>query len=115
MSRNSFTIRQNLLSVFELFSSLLTQVIDSKGSAKEMVGNWDEVLIDTKNQELKILYKKQVEEILRYAQDYISAIVWLLKYSDLSGLSGKTIEMKVLTNQLINNSSNESINSEKEL
>ena len=115
MSRNSFAIRQNLLSIFELFSTLLIQVINSKGTDQEMVGNWDEILMDTKIHESKTLYKKTVEIILKHAQEYISAIVWLLKYSDLSGLSGKVTEMKILTNKLINNSSNKNINSEKEL
>ena len=112
MSRNSFALKQNMLSSFEQFSTLLTQIMNSKGTAKEMVGNWEEVLLDPKNNEMKILCGKTVEEILYSAQDYISAVVWLLKYSDLSGLSGKVAEMKILTNKLINDPSNKNINSE---
>lgn len=110
ISRNVFTIKQNLLSVLEQFSALLTQIISSKGTAKEMVGNWDEVVLSTKTYEMRILYGKKIEEILQSAQEYISAVVWLLKHSDLSGLSGKVTDMKILTNKLINDSSNENTN-----
>ena len=115
MSRNAFTIKQNLTSVFEQFSSLLAQIISSKESAKEMVGNWDEVILNVKNHEMRILYGKKVEEILDSAQEYISAVVWLLKHSDLSGLSGKVTDMKVLTNKLINNAADKKIKAEKKL
>ena len=115
MARNSFAIRQNLLTVFGQFSDLLTQILASKGTDKEMVGNWTDVLLNTKNYETRILYGKTVEEMLFSAQDYMSAIVWLLKNSDLSGLSGKVTNMKILTNQLINDLDNKNTNPKKGL
>ena len=115
MARNSFAIRQNLSNVFDQFSTLLAQILASKGTDKEMVGNWDDVLLNAKIHEMRILYGKTVEEMLNSAQDYMSAIVWLLKNSDLSGLSGKVTNMKVLTNQLINDLDNKKTNPKKGL
>ena len=115
MSRTSFAIRQNLSTIFDQFSTLLTQIINSKGTNNDMVGNRDDVLLNTKIHEDRMLYGKTVEEMLNSAQDYISAIVWLLKNSDLSGLSGKATNMKILTNQLINDLDNENTNPKKGL
>lgn len=102
LSRNSFVVRQNLLSVFEQFNILLTQIITSEGTSKEIVGNWNEILLDAISAESKILYRKTVKEIFKSAQEYIAAVVWLLKHSDLSGLNGKVTGMQVLPNIIIN-------------
>ncbi|MGL5956590.1 MAG: hypothetical protein ACRC0X_08370 [Brevinema sp.] len=96
IARSSFNARQALLTILESYTALLSKIFSFKGKETDSIGNWQDKILSSKNQEQKILYSYTVEDILTIAYDFMSAMVWLLKYSDLSGLDGHIISLDVL-------------------
>ncbi|MGL4676197.1 MAG: hypothetical protein ACRCWI_00840 [Brevinema sp.] len=96
IARSSFNARQALQGILEAYTALLSKIFSCKGKGTDSIGNWGEAILTHKNQEQKILYGHTVEQILIIAYDFMSTMVWLLKFTDLSGLDGRIVKMIVL-------------------
>ncbi len=68
----------------------------SKGGTDDSVGNWDEAPLKNKNYIKKLFYGHTVKQILSVSYTFMSALVWLLKYSDLSGMNRHADKFYVL-------------------
>lgn len=101
ITRSSFQVRQSLTVLAFEYEKLFNKIISSKETPDDMLGNWTEKILTTKTYEHKLLYETTVEEIFSLSYEYMSALHWLLEYSDLSGLSGKIAKMAVLPNHLL--------------
>ncbi len=103
ISRSSYNARKMVIPVMEEYRTLFSRMLKSKGKEEDCIGNWDEILFNQKNQNHRALHGYKTEHIVSFAYAYIEAVVWLLKYSDLSGLDGATVAMEVLPDVARNN------------
>ncbi len=96
ISRSSFTARKMLMPILEEYRALFSRIMSFKGKEQDCIGNWDEIVLSSKNQETKALHGYNAEHVISFAYAYIDAMVWLLKRSDLSGLEGEITYMEIL-------------------
>lgn len=96
LNKMSFNARQALLVVFEQWVALLSKIRSQRGKHNDIIGNWDEMIIVNKTQEHRILYRYTVSEIVEFAYGFSCAIVWLLKYKELSGMESNVSVSEIL-------------------
>ncbi len=101
LSRSSYTARQHLLHAYTEYLDIFNKIVATRDKGDSIVENWEEELGQNKVHSHRVLFEKTVEDAINHTADYLGATCWLLRYSELSGLSGKLMDVTILPKDLV--------------
>ncbi|MGL4394400.1 MAG: hypothetical protein ACRCS8_04160 [Brevinema sp.] len=91
LSRSSFTVRQNLQTILYDFTQLIGRLVRSIDENNPLIGGTDQEIVLQKSFSDRIINGMTGKDALIKAHNLMAALLWMLKYGDLSGLSANMV------------------------
>ncbi|MGL4367103.1 MAG: hypothetical protein ACRCTQ_02305 [Brevinemataceae bacterium] len=96
LEQMSYSIRQTMGTIFDNLNQIFNVILQSKNSEETMIGNWQEKIVLTQKHQLeRLINHKTIYDAFLLVFNFSSAIVWLLKFSELSGMSRMLSEPQI--------------------
>ncbi|MGL4388426.1 MAG: hypothetical protein ACRCTJ_03435 [Brevinema sp.] len=101
ISRSSFNVRQNIQTLLYDFMLLIDKLTQSANTSNSLIGNFEQVIALPRSYSNRLINGMTVKDALVKSRNLMAALLWLLKYGDLSGMSANISEPIVFKDVVI--------------